>query len=57
MFGTKVTKRIQTDYSDAFYTAHFEVPGEMFTLAMQAQVNETFFFQFFKFEETNFFIA
>ena len=46
MFGTKVTKRIQTDYSDAFYTAHFEVPGEMFTLAMQAQVKETFFFNF-----------
>ncbi|KAJ0393892.1 hypothetical protein ATCC90586_005294 [Pythium insidiosum] len=37
MFGDKVTKRVREEYSDAFHTAHFEVPGEMFTLAMEAQ--------------------
>ncbi|GLD99640.1 hypothetical protein PINS_up008366 [Pythium insidiosum] len=37
MFGDKVTKRVRDEYSDAFHTAHFEVPGEMFTLAMEAQ--------------------
>jgi quinolinate synthase len=39
MFGDKVTQRVQDDYADAFHTAHFEVPGEMFTLAMDAQNN------------------
>lgn len=37
MFGDKVTNRVREQYSDAFHTAHFEVPGEMFTLAMEAQ--------------------
>lgn len=37
MFGDKVTKRVREEYGDAFHTAHFEVPGEMFTLAMEAQ--------------------
>lgn len=37
MFGDKVTKRVRDEYADAFHTAHFEVPGEMFTLAMEAQ--------------------
>ncbi|TMW65194.1 hypothetical protein Poli38472_009361 [Pythium oligandrum] len=37
MFGDKVTQRVREDYGDAYYTAHFEVPGEMFTLAMEAQ--------------------
>jgi quinolinate synthase len=39
MFGDKVTKRVRDEYSDAYQTAHFEVPGEMFTLAMEAQVS------------------
>ncbi|TYZ58421.1 hypothetical protein PybrP1_004253 [[Pythium] brassicae (nom. inval.)] len=37
MFGEKVTNRVRDEYADAFHTAHFEVPGEMFTLAMDAQ--------------------
>ncbi|KAF0754480.1 hypothetical protein AaE_005305 [Aphanomyces astaci] len=37
MFGDKVTKRVRSDYADVYTTAHFEVPGEMFTLAMEAQ--------------------
>lgn len=37
MFGEKVTQRVRKEYADAFHTAHFEVPGEMFTLAMEAQ--------------------
>ncbi|CAK4609261.1 hypothetical protein LEN26_016374 [Aphanomyces euteiches] len=37
MFGDKVTKRVRQDYGDVYTTAHFEVPGEMFTLAMEAQ--------------------
>ena len=37
MFGDKVTQRVREDYGHAYYTAHFEVPGEMFTLAMEAQ--------------------
>jgi hypothetical protein len=27
---------VREGYGDAYLTAHFEVPGEMFTLAMQA---------------------
>ncbi|ETV94509.1 hypothetical protein H310_11819 [Aphanomyces invadans] len=37
MFGDKVTKRVRDEYADVYMTAHFEVPGEMFTLAMEAQ--------------------
>jgi len=37
MFGDKVTQRVRAEYSDVYTTAHFEVPGEMFTLAMEAQ--------------------
>ncbi|KAG7379818.1 hypothetical protein PHYPSEUDO_008114 [Phytophthora pseudosyringae] len=37
MFGDKVTQRVRDEYSHAYHTAHFEVPGEMFTLAMEAQ--------------------
>ena len=32
---TQVCELVRQGYSDAFLTAHFEVPGEMFTLAMQ----------------------
>ncbi len=28
---------VREGYGDAFLTAHFEVPGEMFSLAMQAK--------------------
>ncbi|OQR94928.1 quinolinate synthetase A protein [Achlya hypogyna] len=37
MFGDKVTQRVRDEYGDVYQTAHFEVPGEMFTLAMEAQ--------------------
>ncbi|KAI3876728.1 hypothetical protein MKW92_043525 [Papaver armeniacum] len=37
IFGNEVVKRIQELYADAYLTAHFEVPGEMFTLAMEAK--------------------
>ena len=38
MFGDKVTQRVRQQYADAYFTAHFEVPGEMFLLALEAQV-------------------
>lgn len=34
----QVVARVRRDYSDAYHTAHLEVPGEMFALAMDAQV-------------------
>ena len=40
LFGAEVAARIDQDYgrdSDVDITAHLEVPGEMFTLALQAQ--------------------
>ncbi|CAI6000347.1 unnamed protein product [Closterium sp. NIES-65] len=37
MFGQEVVSRLRAAYSDAFHTAHFEVPGEMFALAMEAR--------------------
>lgn len=37
MFGDKVTQRVRQQYADAYFTAHFEVPGEMFLLALEAQ--------------------
>lgn len=37
MFGHEVVEKIKEQYSDAFLTAHFEVPGEMFSLAMEAK--------------------
>ena len=36
MFGSEVAKSIGENYADAFLTAHFEVPGEMFQLALHA---------------------
>jgi len=36
MFGSEVAKSIRENYADAFLTAHFEVPGEMFQLALHA---------------------
>ncbi|CAM9239879.1 unnamed protein product [Choristocarpus tenellus] len=37
MFGDKVVDQVRSAYSDAYHTAHLEVPGEMFQLAMDAQ--------------------
>jgi quinolinate synthase len=37
MFGKDVADRIRSEHQDAFITAHLEVPGEMFELALEAQ--------------------
>ena len=37
MFGHEVVEKIKEEYCDAFLTAHFEVPGEMFSLSMEAK--------------------
>jgi quinolinate synthase len=37
MFGADIAERLRRDYSDAFITAHLEVPGEMFELGLEAQ--------------------
>ena len=37
LFGQDVAARVRSDYSHAFITAHLEVPGEMFALALEAQ--------------------
>jgi quinolinate synthase len=37
LFGAEVVERVRRDYRDAYYTAHLEVPGEMFALAVEAQ--------------------
>ncbi|KAF4350321.1 hypothetical protein F8388_010877 [Cannabis sativa] len=37
LFGHEVVEKINEMYSDAFLTAHFEVPGEMFSLTMEAK--------------------
>ena len=37
LFGQDVARRVQSEYSHAFVTAHLEVPGEMFALALEAQ--------------------
>jgi quinolinate synthase len=35
MFGAAVVEQIERDYQDAHITAHLEVPGEMFALALR----------------------
>ena len=40
MFGGETTEVVRDYYRDAYLTAHFEVPGEMFTLAMQAKTRD-----------------
>ena len=35
MFGSDVVDTIRTHYDDAYVTAHLEVPGEMFEIAME----------------------
>jgi quinolinate synthase len=37
MFGQQVVETVREAYRDAFITAHLEVPGEMFRLALEAQ--------------------
>ncbi|KAF5730897.1 quinolinate synthase chloroplastic [Tripterygium wilfordii] len=37
LFGHEVVKKIEDMYGDAYLTAHLEVPGEMFSLAMEAK--------------------
>ena len=37
MFGGATCELVRKGYSDAYIAAHFEVPGEMFTLAMEAK--------------------
>ncbi|XP_040986863.1 quinolinate synthase, chloroplastic [Juglans microcarpa x Juglans regia] len=37
LFGHEVVEKINEMYCDAFLTAHLEVPGEMFSLAMEAK--------------------
>ena len=37
MFGGSVVEKVTTEYADAYHTAHLEVPGEMFELAVAAQ--------------------
>ncbi|MEZ4318636.1 MAG: quinolinate synthase NadA [Myxococcota bacterium] len=37
MFGGDVVRRVREEHGDAFHTAHLEVPGEMFELAVAAQ--------------------
>ncbi|CAI0447434.1 unnamed protein product [Linum tenue] len=37
LFGHEVVQKINDMYGDAFLTAHLEVPGEMFSLAMEAK--------------------
>ena len=39
MFGEDVVRRVQLEHPDSFHTAHLEVPGEMFELAIEAQRN------------------
>lgn len=36
MFGHDVVQRVREEYGDAYQTAHLEVPGEMFELAVEA---------------------
>ena len=37
MFGADVTRRVREEHPDAHVTAHLEVPGEMFALALEKQ--------------------
>jgi quinolinate synthase len=37
MFGSAVAERVQADYAHTHVTAHLEVPGEMFRVALEAQ--------------------
>lgn len=38
MFGREVVERVRASYADAFVAAHLEVPGEMFALGLEGQL-------------------
>ncbi|KAL7516589.1 hypothetical protein ACHAWX_001588 [Stephanocyclus meneghinianus] len=40
MFGQSVVDAVANSYSDAYVTAHLEVPGEMFQIALQKSLND-----------------
>lgn len=40
MFGADVVRTLEAEYPDAYVTAHLEVPGEMFALALRAQAED-----------------
>ena len=40
MFGNKVVEYVKEHYKDAYVTAHLEVPGEMFEIAMEASLTD-----------------
>ena len=40
MFGSSVVQTVLDKYSDAYVTAHLEVPGEMFQIALQKSMND-----------------
>jgi len=40
MFGDSVVEAVRRNYDDAFVTAHLEVPGEMFDIAMQKSLSD-----------------
>jgi len=39
MFGNEVVKTVKDNYEDAYVTAHLEVPGEMFEIAMDKSLD------------------
>lgn len=40
MFAGDVVRRVEAEHADAFHTAHLEVPGEMFELAVKAAARD-----------------
>jgi len=40
MFGNEVVKTVKNYYEDAYVTAHLEVPGEMFEIAMEKSLED-----------------
>lgn len=40
MFGNEVVNTVKEDYDDAYVTAHLEVPGEMFGIAMEKSLDD-----------------
>jgi len=41
MFGASVVQTVRDEYDDCFVTAHLEVPGEMFEIAMEKSLSDT----------------
>ena len=40
MFGSSVVEAVERDYPDAYVTAHLEVPGEMFHIALRKSLTD-----------------